>query len=217
MVEFNIDEICISLEGNKEVHDKIRGKGAFDKVIEVLNEINRYENRKTKITFWCSITEYSVNRLEETIKIAHKYNASVVYLQNVFFSRVPEIDVQTLNEKMGYIKDYAKKNKIDVIFYHCYDMKNLLMWYSNKPFIGRCGAIRTMRIKPDGEVMHCRFKSRSFGNIKNKSFRDIWFSKEYKKFRKSISGTVSDCGRCCDLEEINLNIGIYVYRIIIHK
>jgi len=211
IVELNVDEICISLEGDKNVHDKIRGKDTFDKVIWSLSELNHYRDKKIKIYLWCTISNYNINNLKETVKIAHKHNVSIIYFQNVFFSKVPKINLKVLNKKIKYIESYAEKNRIVAFFYNCDDMKNLLMWYSNRPFIGRCGTIRTMRIKPDGEVTHCRFKRRSFGNIKNRSFNDIWFSDEYIKFRKDISNIVSDCGRCCNLQDINLAMPFKLY------
>ena len=184
LVELNVDEICISIDGDKKIHDKIRGKGVFDKVIKTLNNINQYKRKKTRITFWCTITEDGVNGLEKTAELALKYNASIVYLQNIFFRKIPKINVRILNEKMLFIRNYAKKNKLNAFFYNCDDAKNLSTWYSNKPFVGRCGAVKVMRIKPDGSVTHCRFKNKSFGNIKNKTFEDVWLSNEYINFRK---------------------------------
>lgn len=50
-------------------------------------------------------------------------------------------------------------------------------------------------IHSDGTVRVCPHHQTPLGNIKNKSFREIWFGEDYDKFRKNmINGNLQ--GRC---------------------
>ncbi|HET9832506.1 MAG TPA: radical SAM protein, partial [Vicinamibacterales bacterium] len=61
-------------------------------------------------------------------------------------------------------------------------------------------------IMPDGAVVGCPwFPEIVIGNIREKSFREIWNSAGLREFRRSLTenGLLPSCSRCCDLYELD--------------
>jgi radical SAM protein with 4Fe4S-binding SPASM domain len=61
-------------------------------------------------------------------------------------------------------------------------------------------------VMPDGAVVGCPwFPEVVMGNIREKSFREIWDDSELRKFRRSLTenGLLASCSRCCDLYELD--------------
>lgn len=67
LTKFNIDRICVSLDGsNNMVHDKIRGKGTFDKVI---TSINILKNFNLPVSTLFTLNTLNVHDLINCIKL----------------------------------------------------------------------------------------------------------------------------------------------------
>lgn len=45
----NLYEIHVSLDGNKEMHDSLRGKGSYEKTIKGIKKLNKYNADKIQI------------------------------------------------------------------------------------------------------------------------------------------------------------------------
>jgi|SRR3989338_5220545 len=66
----NIDLILVSLDGPKEVHDKIRGTGAYKKVIEALKILNKNKVRTLIMTV---ISKENLDHMEHLLSIVKEY------------------------------------------------------------------------------------------------------------------------------------------------
>ncbi|MEW8487253.1 MAG: radical SAM protein [Candidatus Thiodiazotropha sp.] len=60
-----VDEICISIDGWKEHHEKVRGEGSFDKL---LNNLNNFISLNCKITILTVSFPWNLNYQESLIK-----------------------------------------------------------------------------------------------------------------------------------------------------
>ena len=61
-------------------------------------------------------------------------------------------------------------------------------------------------VMPNGSVVGCPWLPEiAIGNIREKSFREIWDDEQLRKFRRSLSedGLLASCSRCCDLYELD--------------
>lgn len=71
-----LDFLKLSLDGPEEVHDAIRCKGSYKKVIEAA-EIS-FKN-KVNLGFTCTMTKYNIDHFDHLLDIAEKYNAIVAF------------------------------------------------------------------------------------------------------------------------------------------
>ncbi len=71
LVELGVDEISFSIDGNKELHDRVRGRGVFEKATESLRKIAEYKKKqasmKPVITVNVVLTLSLMGRLKETL------------------------------------------------------------------------------------------------------------------------------------------------------
>lgn len=70
------DFIQISFEGRKEINDKLRGKNVFDKVIQALQMLKKY-NIKTKIS--TVITKDNLQDCNYLVNIAERYGTGIAF------------------------------------------------------------------------------------------------------------------------------------------
>lgn len=83
---------------------------------------------------------------------------------------------------------------------------NLKRYYTDHRFrfgFNKCVSIyQAIEINSNGDVSPCRdYHDYVVGNIKNENIHDLWHSKAYVRFRKSIAeqGLMPVCSRCCGL------------------
>lgn len=100
-----LDNICFSLDGNREGNDKVRGQGTFDKVMESVKVIK--ENFDTPIRINSTIHKYVVNDVDFMAEFMEKNNIEwgVCYLFKGD-EKLGEEDLSPANEE---IKNYQKK------------------------------------------------------------------------------------------------------------
>ena len=70
----NLDLLKLSIEGRKEVHDKLRGKGSFDEVMEAIRAAQKLG---IKIVFNAVLTKYTLGEIDFLIDLAKKYETGV--------------------------------------------------------------------------------------------------------------------------------------------
>ena len=89
LVKSGLGTISLSLDGPKEVHDKIRGNGAFDKVIEGIEAIERAKKVQKKsnpeITISATISEDTYKTLPELIEFLKNYPITRLSIQHLYF------------------------------------------------------------------------------------------------------------------------------------
>jgi len=90
IVEAGLDELNVSLDGGRELHDEIRGMpGLFDKIMNGLREINHFKEeggkRKPFINLQCTITKYNYRCLEQMLSVAEEAKAESLTFHNLIF------------------------------------------------------------------------------------------------------------------------------------
>ncbi|MFH1275557.1 MAG: radical SAM protein [Candidatus Woesearchaeota archaeon] len=105
-------------------------------------------------------------------------------------------------------QEYGKKKGVKVFFYPKFLMKELEDCYSRelrKNGQYTCRFLNQARIDPYGNVIHCVQMRKSFGNLRDNSFTDIWNSEDYKKFRISFleNNILPICETCLNMVKIN--------------
>ena len=90
MVKYELDEIIFSLDGSREVHDRIKGlKGAFDKAMEGFKLLKNIKSERGKkkpfVTINTTINDNNYNRLSEIIDVAEDIGAYHLNIHHLLF------------------------------------------------------------------------------------------------------------------------------------
>jgi len=182
LVNAELNEIFISLDGPQDIHNEIRGhKKSFQKAIEGIEALNNYKN-PPKITIICAITEWNIGHLRElldefrrfkikefafmhtqfiTKDMAEIHNASPwgesypTYDSNIDLIDFSKMNLTLLHKEISEIKN----NKYPFKIFFSPDLKTLdsIKKYYLEPneIMGdHCNAVFTnIMIKSDGSVI----------------------------------------------------------------
>ncbi len=72
----SVDHVNISLDGPREVHDLVRGKGAFDKALEGV-DVCREEG--VPVSLLCVLSKYNLEHVDEVLRIASERGLTVMF------------------------------------------------------------------------------------------------------------------------------------------
>jgi len=197
VVKSGLDSIIISLDGaDKSTYEKYRQNGDFDKVlkgVELLSECKKKLHSNTpKIFIQFLVMKHNEHQLVKIKRLIKKLG-----VKNLL---VKTFQIEDKNKAFSFLpveKKYNRyKNKTNEL-----NLKNNVskgcarLWYSSV-------------ILSDGRIVPCCFDKNgkySFGNISDKSIKEIWTSNEYKKFRSEISQNRGDfeiCRNCTQNQKI---------------
>lgn len=193
-----VNVVNISIEGDKEVHDYLRGEGSFDKATSALENLKMHKIESTMAT---TVSRYNFECLRSVLELAKEKGATTVRFQP--FSRIflkdasrgddffiDEKDKERLQEIIENIIKLAQEYKISTnpVSY----LRNIPSYLSTKKIKMQkgCSALWiSCPINSKGEVFPCwviTSQNRLIGNVKQESLSDLWFSKRHDQIRESI-------------------------------
>lgn len=203
-------QLRISVDGLPKTHDKMRGvDGSYDKVLETVRRAGELKARygfNFGINF--AVTDSSVDELDAMVEFARQHNADLIPGVNVDPFLVGTIPPEERRPKVIMVEDkervlkalsdsrvgtrsqlpwidhivsrfvtkdtFSKQLHDDVQRFHCRELKDLLY------------------LLPNGEIVRCGLDHRAIGSLRDKSFDEIWFGDEIKRFRQRVE----DCPGC---------------------
>ncbi len=199
--------IKISLDGyDRKSHEFIRGNGTFEITME---NIKYFSDKKIPMTIATVLHKKNITNIDKMRKLISKINpiswfiSPIIPLGRAEVSDIVDYKVMDIN----FWKDIEDKNKKELINTRFIDTpiieKGGLSAYECPASINMC------EIHSDGLVSPCTLsricipkKEIKFENIKDKSLKEIWNGKPFKKFRKLMTQGCSGCkmkskcGRC---------------------
>lgn len=210
-----LDILSISLDStNKKNFESIRKGANLDNVmkgIEILSDYRRKMKSNLQIHFAITIQKKNMGDLLEVLKFAKKIGADytgVTFMTNYGVNekkfkdlQISKQDIPRLKIIINEAKSFVKKSNlnasfasIELFFKHDADYEKLAMltpcyysWYS--AYISYEGDVFSCGCAYDGQI--------KFGNLKGKTFREIWHSKEYQGFRRKMrKGKFGFCSKC---------------------
>ena len=199
LVEMGIDGIYVSMDGaTKETYQSIKVGCSFENVIKNVKQLIKLKKECKspipEISFRYVITTKNYQEMPQFIELLSSLGSrkefgdgsrlefcgllSFKEIEHLNLEKIPEeIINQTLQKK--------KKNDIHVIFGHSEKHKN--------PSINECISWMEPYIMMGGYVLPCCgvlmsnqrpfLRKNAFGNVFEKSFKEIWDSERYKRFR----------------------------------
>ena len=217
LVESNVSEVNVSLDGPPDVHNFIRGNAhSFHKAVEGIKELAS-RTKSIAIKVFCVITEWNVNYLTafleslgdlpvRSVGLMHSNFTSeeVADNHNVAFGKIyhatatnisdthnEAIDTDALWKQITVVK---KRNwNFDVNFYPEIGSAERLEAYYQHPelFFGkRCMDIfSNLMIKSNGDVIpaHGRCYNLRIGNLYENDLREIWNAEPITAFRRTLT------------------------------
>ncbi len=192
-----VNVVNISVEGNKETHDYLRGLGSFDKAIRALENLKKY---KIESTVASTVSRYNYKDLLYVLGIAKDYGATTVRLQpfNTIFlkdhKRKSEflIDKRDIQKVADAIKSFISasgeyKISINPVGY----LLKIPEYLSGKNFYpNNCGALwYSCPINPNGDLFPCWIEganNKLIGNVKIDGLYELWLSDKRIKMVSSI-------------------------------
>lgn len=193
-VESGLDRLIISIDGTtQEVYEQYRVGGRLDKVIEGAKNIvkwkGRLKSRTPFVVFQFLVVKPNEHQVAEVKKLAGEIGVDDVWLktaqvydfQNDPNRLIPSIEKYSRYRKTG--NGYEFKGRLAN---HCWRL-----WHDPV-------------ITWDGLVAPCCFDKDAqhrLGDLKEKSFREIWRNGEYGRFREKIlqgRKNIDICANCSE-------------------
>lgn len=228
MIREELDYIAFSLQGSKEVHDRVLSvPGAYDKMVEAIKAFASVKDRHTKIIIHSTICELNVKDLRNIARLGYELGADLVRFGHpTFYSR------EEASRCTGSLRDMFKDDPCVSAMSYIYEIKGkediyldniaavrkefgsrvsftpelgeseLRNWYS-AGFNSKRNCLfvwRGLFIYPNGDAYPCESIAYKMGNVFEDGFNAVWNGVKYREFRRAIrKGLVPACARCCKL------------------
>jgi len=221
-----IEKIIISLDGLPETHDRIRGKGAFDKAAAVIAALS------PTIEIWTNtvILPTNVHELAQCTELYRQMGASRTTLQFEMIYSEEEYTRSLCTLQASGVPSAPSRDTVRSKFPFAYlpELKQVIAQIDSSPARDRVhyipelfrddldlyadGSVREasrvccadflqshMKVGPAGEFEVCEAMHASCGSVTETDPLALWNSVEAKQFRKHLVGSnmVDLCSRCC--------------------
>jgi radical SAM protein with 4Fe4S-binding SPASM domain len=204
---------AVSLDGfTAETHDKIRGQsGSFERAVQGMRALTR-----AGILLHINITamEYNVRQMERLMALVDDLKTGILLIyQLVPVGRGRVIENAALDkdanewlvkfmakaqrETNAIIEPVAGPQYWPYLLRQAQVSKGTSMWLAEKVFHGCAAGRGFIYIKPDGAVWPCPFIELDCGNVRERSFKDIWAGshvlKQLRDRERLLKGQCGDC------------------------
>lgn len=223
----NVDWLSISIDAsNDETFSKIRGENILKKIIDNINLLNKLKEKKKrdfpKMVTVCTIMNDNLEELLEVVHLCRKLKIEKILFQpivannidqtqrkTIFPGFIPPERFKVLDRVIDELINYKKESLLNFDFIGN-SIKNLEMIKKNfrgdlKPQELPCYAgYNRLQIVQEGKIYFCVNQQRyeaSFGDIKRKSLKELWYSKEAKFYRKLIRQCKFPCLQWCSYRD----------------
>jgi len=201
--------VTISIDGLERVHDTSRGtKGSFSRCINALEMISRLRLKNVKMKITTVLNDNNLDEILGVVSIAEKYGVPILITpyNSAQWDKVNHEDepcwvsrgnLEKLKSVVGRLVE-IRKNKGNFIINPTRQLREFLVYFENK-IHGESKVCllgyTNITIHENGDVACCF--AGVVGNIKNKSLREIWYSKEYERARQRMLTCTSLCLAGC--------------------
>ena len=191
--------IAVSLDGIEDIHDKIRGlPGAYNRAIATiigLKNIN-FNNIGVGFTFSAGNEKEYLKVYKLSQKMNLNFGATIAHNSDNYFSIQNNRSINSilLDKQINVFVDEKiksfKKNELG----KCYYMHGLAHYAKTNKQLVKCDALRGFFfLDPNGNIYPCNILNKIVGNIKNKTFTEIWESKTAKQARACVKNCKTPC------------------------
>ncbi len=199
----NLDLLKLSLDGPKEIHNAIRGKGSYKAVIEAANTAQK---NNLRFTFATTLTKFNINQIDFLLEKGKKYNTIVAFQPlKLLYRGIKEDDIKEIAPKQEDFKKAIRKLMIEKkkgskhIRNSIMGLKHIYNWPRYNKLKCAAGKLFCM-IETNGDVIPC---DRINYNKKPLNCVEVGFR---KAFYNMPEAHCKGCGFCGALEISYLNL-----------
>lgn len=193
-IESGLDRLIISIDGTtQEVYQQYRVGGKLEKVLEGTRNLMRWKrelkSRTPHVIFQFLVVRPNEHQIADVYALARELGVDEVKLKTaqIYDYEGGSDLIPTLDQYSRYTKrpdgTYGIKN---ALLDHCWRM-----WHS---------CVMTW----DGRIVPCCFDKdadHQLGTLQDYSFRDVWFSDAYRRFRQTLISSRADIEMCRNCTE----------------
>ena len=194
-VESGLDRLIISIDGTtQDVYQQYRVGGKLEKVLEGARNIVKWKkelkSRTPFVFFQFLVVKPNEHQLEEVKQLAKEVGVDEVRFKTAQvydYENDPHQLIPSINKYSRYRKNKEGKTVVkNALDNHCWRL-----WHAPV-------------ITWDGLVVPCCFDKdaqHQMGDLKGRSFRDVWKDKSYQQFRKDVlsgRGNIDICANCSE-------------------
>lgn len=221
--------IGFSLDGIGPVHDAIRGEGTYEKIVENIRRAQR--QHRVYVSF--VMMESNVHQMADFAVALARMGVREIGFQHEIYCRPDEIgaarrelrwsaadeimmtakptewsddSIAKLYDGMTALRRLERRHQFVAAFEPPLSPEMLPSLYDGtirKRTRLFCRELTNLRIDPAGNMIHCAFLRKKFGNVLEQPAEKLWNSVEMRDFRKALlDGNLTPaCRRCCKLGE----------------
>jgi radical SAM protein with 4Fe4S-binding SPASM domain len=205
--EAGIATVSISIDSNiPEQHDEFRGvAGSWQKAVDAIVALRK---RSVLVQVNTTLTQENYNQIDDIMTLSENLGVENFHL---FFlvptgraTKMSDISPEKYEQMITETFAKASKHKLNVKPSCAPQFMRISkdMGLDMRQWIRGCVAgMYYIRIYPNGEVTPCPYMPIKLGNIREKSFKDIWFGSEMLKALRNPDCLKGKCG-VCEFKEI---------------
>lgn len=212
VVKLKVNNVSFSLDGLKEKNDFIRGPGVFEKVKSNIEKLNQYKSVYN--TFFptliinCTVMGPNIADIVPLVEFAREHKSSILFqpllANNTKMYEEAKDDLWPSSKDIDSLKSVWKKvlslksefKEIN-IFTDSVILYAMPAYFKGKKVFKRFNcyeAIKRIVISYDGVLWSC---FGVYGNLKNKSLKELWLCAKARKIRENAKACKSFCMQDC--------------------
>jgi MoaA/NifB/PqqE/SkfB family radical SAM enzyme len=153
-----LSRLTVSLEGPRDIHDAVRGGGAFDRAVRAV-EIARFLGLETQLN--ATVNRENQERVPEILALARDLGTRVAFqpatagaLGDDDVANPLACDAAAYRRALAVIRGERRRGRDSVVANSRGCLAHLSRWPEDAP-LDCAGGIIGCRIEPDGDVFHC--------------------------------------------------------------
>lgn len=196
----NLSFVQISLDGTRKMHNQIRGKGNFEKAVNGIRLLNKY-NIKSMVAF--TAHKKNIHKLKSVIKLVKREKVRIFWADRLIPTDTCE-DILSNDEFLKIarllhkesLKTEKRKNCVTEI-----RVNRALMFLGGSNCIYHCSAGTTLlTILANGDLLPCRRLPIVIGNTLENSITELYNESRLIKYLKE-NEIPTECKRCYKSEK----------------
>lgn len=213
LIETGLDWMIVSIDGaTRETYNRIRIGGDFDRLVARLDMLNRLKKEmgyeRPFLRFNVILSRLNLDELPRFVDLAHEKQVAEVYFQHLVPFQGLDLKHETLfyenRRKVGEVFERTRERarRLGVRLGDLHDMRSPLQCFGDlvsdfaRRLRSRSNGILCNRIwmsvifSARGDVFpcFCWFNEPPMGNIRERSFRDVWQDEPYQRLRDELQG-----------------------------
>ncbi len=190
--------VRISIEGLPRANDELRGiKDGFDHCVRTLAELNHLGLKD--IGFGITLSDRNAKDLMAFYHLAEMMNIefATAAIHNSFYFHKMDNKFENKDIVIGELEkliDELLESKRIKNWFRAYFNYGLTNYIKNNPRLLPCKmGFNTFFLDPLGEIRPCNVMEETMGNLKEKTFDEIWYGKLAQKVREKTRTCQQNC------------------------